>query len=146
MEYVETKGKIYSREAYAQAKMLDHSLWYGVLPRNITPSDIDMIIDNDGLILFVEFSSKTASWHTLKSFSYGQWKCHRNLVFNGQGKQFSALCKIKPKPDEDINSMTDIIEFSLMTYDKENDDVRESKLWTGENWKTAVQNLLGITK
>lgn len=142
---VSMKGKIYCREAYAQAKMLDHSGWNGVLPRGITPSDIDMVIDNEGLVLFVEFSSKTASWHTLKSKSYGQWKLHRNLVWNGRGTQFSALCHLQPEPDKDINSMTDVIEFSLMLYDSKQDDVRESKVWTGDNWLAAVKNLLNIT-
>jgi len=39
------RGAIFSQEAYAHAKMLDHSNLRRILRRNITPSDIDVVID-----------------------------------------------------------------------------------------------------
>jgi len=64
-----TPGGIRCPEAYAQAKMLDHSSWFGVMRGKITPSDIDMVIESYGCFLFCELSRDNK---TLAELSRGQ--------------------------------------------------------------------------
>jgi hypothetical protein len=60
-----TPGGIRCPEAYAQGKMLDHSSWYGLMARKITPSDIDMVVESYGCFLFCELSRDADSMATL---------------------------------------------------------------------------------
>jgi len=55
------RGEIIAEQAYAQGKMLDHSGWTGFLPRNITPSDIDMVIANGQSMMLIEWSSRSSA-------------------------------------------------------------------------------------
>lgn len=64
-----TPGGIRCPEAYAQAKMLDHSWWFGQMRGKITPSDIDMVVESYGCFLFCELSRGSVS---LDDISRGQ--------------------------------------------------------------------------
>lgn len=64
-----TPGGIRCPEAYAQSKMLDHSSWFGLMRGNITPSDIDMVVESYGCFLFCELSRDKG---TLPELSRGQ--------------------------------------------------------------------------
>lgn len=85
------RGSILQSEAYALGKMLDHSSWgrgEWVLPRGITPSDIDAVFDNNGSILFVELSSEATDWSAL---SKGQRMAYESAI---RGTSHCAvLCK-----------------------------------------------------
>lgn len=59
------RGGVYNEQKYLHAKMLDHSWWHGVLPRNITPSDIDMWIELSGFFFYFELSSTTSELASL---------------------------------------------------------------------------------
>ena len=97
------KGAIYDREAYLQSKLVDCSGWanremYGkaILPRGITPSDIDVVmnpgmfqLDNGGHVLCIELSTKSATWANL---SRGQYLAAQSMVTAGQGKIAAAAC------------------------------------------------------
>ena len=81
-------GHILVEQAYAQGKMLDHSSWQGILPRSITPSDGDAILDNNGLIMFWELSSHHAEW---KSLDKGQRRLYENMVRGSNGLAIAVL-------------------------------------------------------
>jgi hypothetical protein len=58
----ETAVSIILEKAYALGKMMDNSGWNGLLRSGITPSDLDIpnvpvCFDNNGAIMFVDFSS-----------------------------------------------------------------------------------------
>lgn len=151
---MKSNGRILCDMAYARGKMLDSRSWFGLLPRNITPSDIDLIgytdmgfvetnniaIDNNGTILLVEFSTKSAAWDKLPK---GQFLLYRNLVCAGHGRQIAALAHIEPKPDQPIDTLHDVREFSVMRYDEEA-GYKTSPVYQGKHWKTAVTNLIGV--
>jgi hypothetical protein len=54
----------------------------GVIAKEeMMPSDIDMVVDNDGYLLFVKLKSDTASWEALP---VGQYRMYINLVRAGR--------------------------------------------------------------
>lgn len=130
-------GSIIIEEAYAQGKMLDHSGWRHTLPRNITPSDIDMCIDNNGVILLVELSSQTDNWNDLKR---GQALLYENLVWAGCGNIKAALAYIHPAPGKQIDTVKDVISFSVMC--RQHGKIVKSAVYAGKNWKQAVVELI----
>ena len=132
------RGRILVEEAYAQGKMLESRSWYGLLPRKITPSDIDMVIDNNGRILFVEFDSNTAAWDGI---TRGQRRLYENIVLNGSGKHFAACCRHNVK-DRRIDTLHDVLEFQLMYM--RGDSLNVSSIYDGSKWRRAVQVMLGI--
>lgn len=144
------RGAIIIESAYAAGKMLDHSLWRNELPRKITPSDIDMIVhddsvvesnnmvvDNNGVILFVELSSKTDKWNEL---SRGQRLLYENLVWAGCGNIKAALCHINPEPGKQIDTVNDIISFSVMI--RKGNEIEKSRTFPGRIWMKAVKQLI----
>lgn len=131
-------GAIYALEAYAQGKLLDHSGWYGILPRRITPSDIDMIIANGQRFLFVELKSCISTWDKLER---GQLKLYEDLVLAGRGNSFAALAKHKqPAEGKHIDTVNDIIEFSWMWLD--GDELRYEKPQPGKIWVQTIQTVI----
>jgi hypothetical protein len=106
-----TRGQILYKDAYIRGKMLDHSSWSKILPRNITPSDIDAVIDNNGKILLIELSSKTSRWEEL---AYGQRLLYQNMVKAGNGKIFAALAHHNAPGDRAIDTAKDIVAFTVM--------------------------------
>lgn len=132
------RGAIHSKEAYARAKMLDHSGWNkgeDRLPRNITPSDIDAAIDNSGRILFIEISSSTASWLDLQ---YGQRILYENLLRSANGKHVAALAKHGViEEGHPIRTWCDIDVFSLMFY--ANGKISFSDSFNSDRWPGFVK-------
>ena len=106
------RGDIFSTPAYAQGKMLDHSGWK--LPRNITPSDVDMVIDNDGSIIYGELSSWCSHWAGIKE---GQRRLYQNAIRDG--KHCAVLCRHSVKPEErrQIDTCYDIESFEAMFWE-----------------------------
>ena len=102
-------GAIHSLEAYAQGKMLDHSGWYGILPRGITPSDIDTVFDNKGDILFCELSRHHPIWSDL---SRGQLMLYFNAI-GPVSKHFAVLLK-HSVDGRQIDTMKDVDSFHVM--------------------------------
>ncbi len=130
MEFVitdESRGDIHCPEAYAQGKMINNHGWldakkYGnlVLPRKITPSDVDVvfnpgmtIFDNAGHVLCVEFSKDTAIWSRVKK---GQYLCAQSLVKAGAGKIAAALAYHQTPIKERIDSRERVLSFSVMYF------------------------------
>jgi hypothetical protein len=117
-----TKTDIICKLAYARAKMLNHQSWVGKLPRGAKPSDMDMFLTNDLNFLWFELSSWTANWHRFKNEKnrrhWSQWKSHHDLVEGGKGLHRSILVhnSIPLDPEQEIDSLNDIIEFSPMLW------------------------------
>lgn len=97
-------GAILIEEAYAAGKMLDHSEWQNILPRGITPSDIDMFIESHGMFLWCELKYGYCRWNNL---SVGQRIAFRKLMFSNPRKHF--ICLLTHLCDNiQINTVTDI--------------------------------------
>lgn len=121
-------GKILCEQAYAQGKMLDHSSWK--LPRGITPSDIDMYIDNDGRLIFAELSSSKKRWTEI---SQGQWRGYRNII---KGTRHVAILLNHNVPaNTQINTRTDIRFCQLLMW---NDGFYTSNVYAGSVWVKIV--------
>jgi hypothetical protein len=116
------RGKIFSEEAYALGKMLDHASWQKGerrLPRNITPSDMDipgipMVFDNDGIMIIGELTRSGGAWGNLR---YGQRLLYENLI---KGTRHCAvLChhKVDPEDRRHIDTRHDIVAFHVMVDD-----------------------------
>lgn len=84
------------------------------MKRNITPSDIDASVDNNGTILMMELNSRTAAWTELP---YGQRKHYESYVKAGNGKISAALLQHKiPEGGKQIDTIEDVISWSWMTW------------------------------
>ena len=148
-----TKGQIRVAEAYARGKMLDNSSWHGLLPRGITPSDVDaiwtteskeeanpMVFDNNGKMLFVEFSTKTSKWMELPK---GQRVLYENIC-NNSTNQRAVVAKIEPKPDKAIDTLHDVKSFQIMSY--VDGERRLSPVMPGCQGKDAVMDQTNFKK
>lgn len=102
------RGAILVETAYAQGKMLDCSGW-GDLPRGITPSDVDLVFDNAGRILFCELSTQCDKWEDLKR---GQRMLYEELVVDA--RHCAVLLRHSTPTDEQINTKTGIDVFQPM--------------------------------
>jgi len=117
-----TPGSIFSQEAYALGKMLDHSSWWRdppKLPRGITPSDTDyppipLCFDNNGWVLWCELSSSFSAWHQVQT---GQKWLYESILRNSQ--HFGVLCQhnVRPEMQRPINTRYDIQSFQVMLWD-----------------------------
>jgi hypothetical protein len=139
------KGDIIIVEAYAQSKMLDHQDWAGLLPRNIMPSDVDLMmiataeimqptrIACSKAILLIEFSRHHRYW---KELSYGQRLSYiQDLQLTLPERKFCILAKHSVDTDTKINTVKDIESYQVMWYDGEN--IQFSRLYKGNFVKMA---------
>lgn len=108
-----TRGAIFSHEAYAQGKMIDHSGW--TLPRKISPSDIDAVIADGKKMLLLEFSSQHHNWNQL---IHGQRRLYQDLIVVGQKQLWAVLLKHSVPKSRQIRSDEDIESFQLMLLNK----------------------------
>jgi hypothetical protein len=125
------KGEIYSLEHYTRAKLLDHSGWANLLRG--TPSDVDMVLDNNGRILFVELNSNTCLWHKIPR---GQQRLYEGLVASGQGKHIAVCALVCPEPGRQIDTLRDVCAFQWLAYIR--GQIIPSKEWSGSHWKPFV--------
>jgi hypothetical protein len=107
----EERGRINHKQAYAQGKMLNHAAWNAILPRGITPSDVDFFFDNKGQAILCELSSSASNWHEL---TIGQRLGYWNLIRGT--RHIAVLCKHSVSSQYEINTYADIEAFSVM-YD-----------------------------
>lgn len=114
------RGGIECPELYVRAKMLDHTDWVDHLPRNITPSDIDMVFDNRGRIIQIELSPSIDKWEFLQ---VGQRELHFSYVRAGKGAISAVIARHNTPPDRYINSYKDVISWTLAYYDQKTKDI-----------------------
>ena len=127
-----SEGKIVVEQAYAQGKMLDHS-GFKHLPRGITPSDIDMVIDSAGDVMFCELSRNHNRW---KALNYGQRLLYENLCISGQ--HICALLTHSVNPTLAIRTHADIDSYHVMFA--VNREIHTSPVRFGFSWPEFAQD------
>ena len=103
------QGSILSETAYAQGKMLDHSEWQPLLPRGITPSDIDAVV------------------------ATGQRRLFEDIIRGSQGQHWAASVKHDVPSVRAIRTVSDIESFQVMFMDLDNRIARTRVVPAGEN-------------
>lgn len=110
------RGAVNHEQAYAQGKMLDHSGWSNLLPRHITPSDIDAVFANGREMLLIELSSSAREWAEI---SKGQLRLYQDIVLASEGRLWAVLCHHKTPSNQKILTDTDIVSFQVMVRNRE---------------------------
>lgn len=131
------RGAIRQMDVYLQSKLLDHSPWDGRLPRKITPSDIDIVFDNAGSLLFCELKlvapGDSGSFWNLE---VGQQRLFQSLL-EGTTHQLAILYHSTP-PSIQIDTRNGINAFRIVTWEgvPREQDVRPGKDWPDyvESW------------
>lgn len=126
------RGAIYCEEAYAQGKMLDNSEWRNILPRNITPSDIDIVFDNAGSFIYGELSSQSRHWNEIAT---GQRLMYWNAIRGTQ--HLAILCKHSVPRMRQIDTVRDIEDCCVM-YDAGQGVPVFRAFSTNEDWRKIV--------
>ncbi len=124
---------IRNKAAYSLGKMLNNEAWIGRLDRGSKPSDIDLIFDNDGCVLFCELSSNRVMWPGL---DYGQAWLYKSAI--KKGVHCAVLCRhdVDPKLEVEIDTLNDICCFQVMAY--EYSRYWLSRIVEGEYWGKFV--------
>jgi hypothetical protein len=128
-------GTIYNREKYIKSKTFDHSGWAGYIPRGATPSDVDIVWDDNGKFLFGESKFGKFSWEDL---SIGQRRLYKNLLFALKYPERSAilLMNYSYNVDKDINTLDDCESFHVVRVI--NSQLKVSKEYDGKELKDFV--------
>ena len=105
-------------EAYALGKMLDHTAWQRgdrILPRGITGSDVDFVLDNAGYEILGELSRTGAEW---KQTSFGQRGVYEGLIRWG-APHVAVFCRHNVALDDRraISPKLDVVSFQPMLCD-----------------------------
>lgn len=152
MNFQPERGAIRSVEHYLLAKKLNHSSWQKgsrILPRNITPSDVDMYFDNRGRIIFGELTTNFPEW---ASISDGQRMGYQNMIRGSAHCAVVAFHNAVPE-DQEIDSRLDILGFQPMIFDggdfilgetyNGNDKWQDFIFWWFENPARLRRHLIG---
>lgn len=133
------RGSIVVEEAYAQGKMLDSSSWDGLLPRNITPSDVDLVFDDlkYGRRLFCEFARNYMDWRDVPR---GQSQLYRSLVVSGCGSTYAALVSHDVPIDQTIDTLHDVMTFQVMRYREPNSATLSQVTVGWQAWQVTVES------
>lgn len=126
-------GRILIEAAYAAGKMLDCSGWNGLLRSNITPSDVDLCFDNNGAVLFADFSIACDSWTQIKSTLRGQRWLYESLIKSGP--HCAVICKHSVQAERLIDTLKDVERFQVMVWDFE---PVLSPVYSGRVWQSFV--------
>ena len=109
----ELRGAVRHAERYRQG--YDHSGWASILPRRITPSDIDVVFDNGlhGRQLFCEFTSRDILWSEKPA---GQRWLYEQLLKSGSRGSACVLCSHDVPVDSLIDTTKNVSSFHVMRY------------------------------
>jgi hypothetical protein len=138
-------GEIRNIRRYLQSKLLDNSAWLDIVGRKITPSDIDLVVDNGGKVLFCELSRTCSEWQELER---GQrWLYQSVLLDSIKCPRCSILLRHNVDCDNNaatinelrkINTITDIVSFQAMIFVW--GEFRVSRVVDGnEHWQAFVK-------
>ncbi len=102
-----------------------------------------MVCDNNGRILFIELSSKTARWDEI---AVGQRRLYENICANSR-RQRAVLCHVHTEPGREILTDEDVIAFSVMSLAPDtplrSGGVTVSKVFAGELWLPFLRRFYG---
>jgi hypothetical protein len=135
----ETAGSIILEECYALGKMMDSSAWRVVLRRKITPSDIDLCFDNNGAIIFADFSASYTDWNQIGEKLKGQRWLYESVIKHN--RHCAVLCKhsVTPELGRKINTLSDVDSFQVMVWDNDKRAFVLSRIYPGRWWQDFVQ-------
>ena len=126
------RGVVLSEDAYAQGKMLDHSEWFGRLPRGSTPSDIDMVYDNASKVLYCELNRNFEHWMQVNRAQ--RWM-YENILIGSEN--CSVLLRHDVGIDRKIKTASDIISFHPIVWS--NNFIIASRIFYGSShWQRFV--------
>ena len=128
-------GSVILEEAFALGKMHDSSGWNGLLRDHITPSDVDLCFDNNGSIIFIDFSNNCDDWDELDKKLHGQRWFYESVIKHGP--HCAALCKhsISPEMGRKIDTLRDVERFQIMLWDSK---PVLSPVYDGARWQAFV--------
>jgi len=130
-------GDIHSLDAYIRGKLLDHSSWQkgeSILPRGVTPSDVDIVWDNRGFAILGELSSQFSEWRSLDK---GQREMYEALITGD--RHVAALLRHHGAVynGKKIDSRFDVLTFQIMFW--HGGRVHITKVFNGrERWNRFV--------
>jgi hypothetical protein len=132
----ETAGSVILQEAFALSKMHDSSGWNGILRNKIIPSDVDLFFDNDGKIIFADFSNNCDNWDQLDRKLKGQRWGYESMI--RWGPHCAVLCKhsVAPEMGRKIDTLRDVERFQVMVWDFE---PVLSPVYDGTRWQGFVR-------
>lgn len=105
------RGAIRDKAKYIRAKTFDHSGWDGLLPRNATPSDNDVVFSNRDAILIAEYKP----FSNFECLQPGQRKLLMSFVaVSKKGLISAALCHSDQTVGESTDSLKDVIAFTYI--------------------------------
>ncbi len=132
--YGTTRGAVYNKPAYLLSKNLDHSGWGTLLPRKITPSDVDCVFDNYMAAILVELNSHLTQWVDLDT---GQTWTYQGLIHKHM-KRVAVLAthSVRPEVKDFIDTVQDVESFQVMLWD---DGFKVSEVFHGnDRWQKFV--------
>ena len=140
---MERRGTVKYRDRFAQ--QVEHDGWCDILPRNITPSYIDVVFDNMRLarVLFCEFSSAVSLWGGKPG---GQRYLYQQLLKTNNYKNGCVLCRHDVPVERNVNSFKDVVSFHVMrasaglVYFMPS----ETEYFPGALWVDFVKSFYGI--
>lgn len=131
------RGAVRNQETYRQG--YDHTEWQ-FLPRKITPSDIDVVFDNQlrARHLFCEYT-RLRLWDEKP---WGQKLLYQQLLNTNNYGNACVLCCHNVPPSRDIRSMSDVLSFHVMRNFCQR--VECLPIYDGDLWPEFVKAFYGI--
>ena len=139
----ERRGEVRHRARFAQ--QIEHNGWCDVLPRSITPSDIDVVFDNmmRSRTLFCEFSSAVFLWDGKEK---GQRYLYQQLLKTNNYQNACVLCHHNVPIEKNVNSLRDVVSFHVMRANRGLIYFlpSESEAFPGTLWVDFVNSFYGL--
>ena len=137
------RGEIRNKARYFQG--FNHCSWANVLPRNITPSDIDVVFDNarNARQLFCEYTSNGELW---TDKPYGQRCMYMQALQTNNYANACVLCSHSVPANQEIDSMRDVDSFHVMrrVYGKVKYFPSETAPYSGADWVEFLKAFYGL--
>lgn len=139
----EQRGSVRHTARYRQG--YDHSGWASILPRRITPSDIDVVFDNafHGRQLFCEFTSRDIYW---PEKPFGQRVVYEQLLKSGSPSSACVLCSHDVPSDSLIDTSRHVDSFQVMRVSEGRVVYTpgERLTFSGSLWVDFVKSFYGL--
>ena len=138
-----SRGSIRHKARYFQG--FDHSGWNRILPRKITPSDIDVVFDDHlhSRTLLCEFTCSATLW-TEKPF--GQRTTYMQLLRTSNYANAAVLCRHNVPAENEIRTWEDVVSFHVMrcVEGRVVYTPSDNRPFDGEDWREFVKGFYGL--
>jgi hypothetical protein len=140
------RGTIKNMDEYLDGKKFDHGDWVDFAPRNMTPTNIDGVLDDDGYELILEASRATYSWDQFSKEKKGQIRYFNRRVRDGRGTVIVVLVLLDTPRGEVSNTIRDVTDFSVIYFREDVqsfDDTCRETYHGNETWKRFLRHWFG---